>query len=243
MEVRVLGSGGAFCAARNPAGYAVTLDDGRVVLLDLGFGNVRALQRAKVDLTRVTDVFISHKHPDHVGDLSALLFHFRYDVKPRSGTLRLWGPGGFSRFVRDLRKAFYPWNEPRGYALELAELKGEAFRDDWEAAALPVPHPTAAFALRFSYKGKTLVYSGDTGYCPELADFAAGADLFLLECATTEKQAYEGHMTPRLALATLEASGCEKGVLTHLNEPSLAELSKMDLGRFTLAKDGQRFKL
>lgn len=242
MEATVLGSGGAFCAARNPSGYAVRL--GRsVVLFDLGFGSVRALQRAKFDLTEVTDVFISHKHPDHVGDLSALLFHFRYDVKPRSGTLRLWGPGTFPRFVADLQKAYKPWNDAQGYELEVSELRGEASRDGWTVAALPVPHPTAALAYRLSYKGKSLVYSGDTGFCPELADFAAGADLFLLECATTEKEGYEGHMTPRLALATLEASGCARGVLTHLNERSEGELRRMPLGRFTLARDGQRIKL
>jgi ribonuclease BN (tRNA processing enzyme) len=239
MKVTVLGSGSAFNADRNPSGYAVDLGE-RLILMDLGFGNLRRLERAKLDPRGVTDVLITHRHPDHVGDLAALLFLFRYDAKPQGGTLRLWGPRGFSDFVNRLQAAHEPWCGPKGYALEVRDLSsGELMRrDGWMLETLTVPHPTPALAYRLSYKGKSLVYSGDTAFSPELCDFAAETDLFLLECASSESEAFEGHMTPRVALATLEASRCRRGVLTHLSKGALEELSRLKLPRgVSLAAD------
>ena len=242
MELLVLGSGSAFNARRQPSGYCASFD-GRMAVFDLGFGNLRQLVRAGHDAADVADVFITHRHPDHVGDLAALLFLFRYDVKPKSGRLRLWGPRGFREFVGRLQAAHAPWCDSRGYELELVELgdRQTVERDGWRLEALAVPHPTPALAYRFVYKGTSLVYSGDTGFCPELADFAADSDLFLLECATSEKEAFEGHLTPRLALATLEASRCRRGLLTHLSASALEELRALRKPRgVALARDLQR---
>lgn len=213
-------------------------------MFDLGYGNVRALQRAKIPLESITDVFISHRHPDHCADIAALLFAFRYTLKPRTGTLRLWGPKEFSTFVRRLRRAHEPWCSPRGYALEVREIgKGTVFAEDWSVQSLPVPHPTPALAYRLSYKGKTFVYSGDTGFNTALPDFAADADLFLLECASSEAEAFEGHLTPRLAVAMLAASNCRLGALTHVNPPALAELRRLKGKKYPVVRDGQRFTL
>lgn len=220
------------------------LSGGRTLVFDLGYGNVRALQRAKFDLASITDVFISHRHPDHCSDIAALLFAFRYSLKPKSGTLRLWGPKGFSTFVRRLRLAHEPWCDARGYDLEVREIGlGSVFQEDWSVQSLPVPHPTPALAYRLTYKGKSFAYSGDSGFNTALPDFASEADLFLLECASSEREAFDGHMTPRLALATLAASHCKRGVLTHVNAPALAELRKLKRPGYAVARDGQRFKL
>lgn len=240
MKITVLGSGSAFHPSRAPSGILVGLS-ARNLIFDLGFGNLRAVTRAGVEPASISDVFFSHRHPDHCGDLAALLFHFRYH--PRA-TLRIWGPKGFAEFVTRLQAAFDPWCHPKDYALEVRELRGSEsiYEDGWSVETLPVPHPTPALAYRLSYKGKTLVYSGDTGYSPALADFAADADLFLLECASSEKEAYEGHLTPRLALATLEASRCKRGLLTHLSAGALVELRARRL-RAPLARDGQTVRL
>lgn len=245
MKVTVLGSGSAFNHERNPSGYVVEAGK-RLALFDLGFGNLRQLMRAGYDPADVADVFLTHKHPDHVGDLAALLFNFRYETGPKTGTLRVWGPHGIRDFVRDLSAAHEPWCSPRGYALEVRELGSAEFvrRDDWSLSALSVPHPTPALAYRLTYKGKSVVYSGDTAFFPALADFAGEADLFLLECASGEAEALEGHMTPRVALATLEASRCRRGVLTHLSKSALRDLARLPKPRgVVLAKDLDTFAL
>lgn len=249
MELIVLGSG-SFAPARNgrvrnPAGYALRL--GRdVILFDLGFGNLRQLARARLDPADITDVFFTHRHPDHVGDLAALLFLLRYEVKPRSKRLRVWGPRGMLRFWEDLKRAFKPWISPRGYRLQVREL-GSGSRVSgrgWEVEALKVPHPTPALAYRLSYKRRRLIYSGDTGPNRRLADFAKGADLFLLECTMPERRSLPGHLTPRQALSMIEASGCRRGVLTHLSESSEAELRRRLKGSGVLmARDLMRLRV
>ncbi len=250
MELIVLGSGASFPVVgdvRNPAGYAAVL--GRDVLLfDLGFGNLLQLFRAGVDPSRVTDVFLTHRHPDHVGDLAALLFTLRYDLKPKSGRLRVWGPRGIKRFISDLSKAYAPWLGPRDYALEIRELKSAARAQgrDWTLTCASVPHPTPALSYRLLYKGKSLVYSGDTGFSPELAEFAAGADLFVIECTVTKpsEAADFGHLTPELAIATIEASGCRRGLLSHLSVESARKARKLAHGsRILIARDLMRLKI
>ncbi len=245
MEVVILGSGCAFPgrnahAVRNPAGVAVALERG-VLLFDFGFGNLRQLARAGLDPGDVTDAFFTHRHPDHVGDLAALLFLLRYDVKPRRGRLRLWGPRGFSPFVDRLLAAHKPWLAPRGYKLEVREVsrRAGATGASWRVSALPVPHPTPAVAYRLSYKGTSFVYSGDTGYAPGLAEFASKADLFLLECTLPEREPAVDHLNPPVALALLGASKCKRGVLTHLSERSEQQLRAVlpEKGRIELASD------
>ena len=44
--------------------------------------------------------------------------------------------------------------------------------------------------------GKSIVYSGDTDYCPELIELADNCDLLILECSFPDDMKVEGHLTP-----------------------------------------------
>lgn len=232
MELIVLGSGASAPArpgdrVRLPSGYAARLK-GSVLLFDLGFGNVRQLVRAGLDPSAVSHVFLTHRHPDHVGDLAALLFLFRYDVKPRSGTLAVAGPPGVKRHLRALRRAHAPWLEPRGYRLAVRELDdGEAVRGQgWTVEARALPHFTLNNAYRLTSGGRSLVYTGDTGAPEAAADFARDCDLLLIECSQPERRPLTGHLTPRQALEAIEASGCRRALVTHVGEASERELER-----------------
>ncbi len=243
MELTVLGSGsfalprGARKKVRNPAGYAVRLRGG-ILLFDLGFGNVRQLARAGLDPSAVTDAFFTHRHPDHTADLAALLFLFRYDAAPRAGKVRLWGPPGFRAFVKKLSRAYDPWLTPRGYRLEIRELRdgSRAEGAGWRVDCLSVRHSTPTLAYRLSSGARSLVYSGDTGPARRLPDFARGCGLFLLEATLGEGESHPGHLNPRQALAAFRASGARKGLFTHL---SLAS----ERGLRRLLKPGSRARL
>lgn len=249
-ELVILGSG-AFAPAsdprrvRNPAGYAVR-SAGGLVLLDFGFGNLRQLARAGLDARDVAAAFFSHRHPDHVGDLAALLFHFNYEAKPRSGALKVFGPPGFSAFLRRLQAAHAPWLRPKGYRLSVKELR------HGQAASLPgltvrahrVPHSTPSLAYRLEAGSSSLVYSGDTGWSETLAAFAKGADLFLLECTMPDRERFPAHLTARQAVDLIERSGCGLGVLTHLSEGSARDARRHLRKRRGIleARDGLRIR-
>ena len=78
MRVVILGSGTLVpTGVRGPAGYAV-LSAGRVLLVDGGSGTLRRLYEAGIDYRAIDQLFYTHVHPDHTGDLVPFLFAQRY---------------------------------------------------------------------------------------------------------------------------------------------------------------------
>lgn len=232
LELTVLGSGnyaaGKGAEVRNPSGYAVRAG-AAVVLFDLGFGNVRQLARAGIGFEEVSDVFLTHRHPDHCGDLPALLFALHVGPKPRAERLRVWGPMGVTRLVSSLCRVWAPWLDPRGYALEVRELSddGRVQGVGWSVEAKAVPHTTAALAYRLTRGGASVVYSGDMEYHPGFARFAADCGLLVIECTNDEDDAVPGHLSVRQALELARASGAGETLLTHLSDSSAAEAARM----------------
>jgi ribonuclease BN (tRNA processing enzyme) len=54
---------------------------------------------------------------------------------------------------------------------------------DFEVSALKNLHPpvNGSFALKFNFRNKAVVFSGDTAYCPAVATFAQNADYLVHE--------------------------------------------------------------
>ncbi|MEK7743522.1 MAG: ribonuclease Z [Elusimicrobiota bacterium] len=236
MDFIVLGSG-SLCAAlgknaRNPAGYALVLKR-ETLLFDLGFGALTQLARSGTPPESVSRVFLSHRHPDHVGDLPALLFRYRYAEPRRTALLRLYGPRGFRGFFERLRRAHHPWLNPRGYRIELEELEGGAVvrGPGWAVRCREVPHSTQALAFRFDSSEGSLCYSGDTGFDGGLAGFARGTGLFAVECSLDKERSDLAHLSAAQALALGRASGAKRVLLTHLTRESERTLSRMRLRR------------
>lgn len=248
VELIVLGSGSAFAqpgpVVRNPAGYALRLGKD-ILLFDLGFGNLRQLLRAGLDPSDITDLFLSHRHPDHIGDLPALLFMFKYELKPKSGRLRLWGPAGIKEFWQILEQAFIPWLSPEGYDLEIRELKSKETvrKSNWSAKTLTTLHPTPTLAYRLTSKGKSLVYSADTGFTHDLAAFASKCDLFLLECTKAAGDRYRWHLGFKAAKLLAELSGCRRALLTHLSPASEVEVRQHVSRKILMAHDLMKMRI
>lgn len=253
MTFHVLGSG-AFAPGpgergprvRNPAGYAVETPRG-VVLFDFGFGNLRQLHRAGLESRRVSHAFFSHRHPDHVGDLAALLFQFRYDAKPDASELKVYGPAGFRAFFERLGRAYEPWLGPKGYRLSVFELSPGAVvkGPGWAVSCREAPHPTPAFGYRLDSSAGSLFYSGDTGYDPGLPAFAKGVDLLVLECTLPDEAApsKDLHLSVSEALALARAAGARRTLLSHLSEASARQARQRLPRGVGLARDLLRVRL
>ena len=246
MELLILGSG-AFNSLRNPSGYAI-LRGRETMLFDLGFGNLRQLARAGVAPSSVSHLFLTHFHPDHGGDVAALLFSFRYDDRPRSGFLRLFGPPGLKDWMRKLTALHGRHVRPRGYKLEIREIvPGKPFKGDgWKIVSRRTKHPVFCNAYRFSADDKDFVYTGDTAWDPGLAAFARGADLFLLESTMPAKKGIPGvHLGVDQSWRIAQDAGAKRTVFTHLTEISARQLRRKIKGRrnFRVAADTMRLKI
>jgi ribonuclease BN (tRNA processing enzyme) len=72
---------------------AITVD-GAVCLADFGYGAVRRLKAAGVDLGGLRAGFLTHQHSDHVGDLGNLLLYGWYqNLGAVDRPVELYGPG------------------------------------------------------------------------------------------------------------------------------------------------------
>lgn len=240
-ELIVLGSG-SFAPARpgagtvrNPAGYALRLGS-EVVLFDFGFGNLRQLCRAGLDPDSVGTVFFTHRHPDHVGDLAALLFRWRYEGRPRKGRLRLFGPRGFKSFAARLERAYHPWLRPRGFSMTVEDLADRAVvrGDGWKVMCREVPHTTESLAYRLEAGKISMAYTGDTGWDQGLARFAEEVSLFAVEATLADSERMEGHLRVTEALDLGRASRAKRVLLTHLSPSSEKGLGRR-LTRFPWA--------
>src|ERR671917_73054 len=105
MLLTVLGCSGSVPGPESPAsGYLVRAGDITVVL-DLGNGAFGALQRY-LDPFDLDALILSHLHPDHCADISALTVYRRYHPHPPSGgPLPLYGP---SEVAQRLVAAYAP---------------------------------------------------------------------------------------------------------------------------------------
>lgn len=116
MEIQFLGTGaGQPSKQRNVASLALKLLDelNEIWLFDVGEATQHQVLKTNIRLRKVTRIFISHNHGDHIFGLPGLLAtrSFQGDVGP----LTIYGPAGLEQFVRTaLRvsktKVSYPIN-------------------------------------------------------------------------------------------------------------------------------------
>ncbi|MBK7047008.1 MAG: ribonuclease Z [bacterium] len=125
--------------------------DGISLLLDIGPGALVRLVRsgdAPGGVDDIHTVLLTHLHPDHTGDLVALLFALHSPLPASDAPLRLFGPPGLQRLLGQLGAIYGSWLVPRKRALEVTEVQpgDELPIGDGGALARPfaVDHPRTA---------------------------------------------------------------------------------------------------
>ncbi len=101
MELEFLGTcSGQPSKLRNVSSLALKLLDelNEIWLFDCGEATQHQILRTNIRLRKVTKIFISHNHGDHIFGLPGLLStrSFQGDVGP----LTIYGPAGIEQFVR-----------------------------------------------------------------------------------------------------------------------------------------------
>ncbi|WP_129667999.1 MBL fold metallo-hydrolase [Phytoactinopolyspora endophytica] len=219
MKLTVLGCSGSLPGPTSAASAYLVEADGARIVVDLGNGGLRELQR-HVDyegLDGVEAVLISHLHPDHFMDLCGYYVALRYGPKRPRRRVPVWGP---ANTAERLTTAYGEVPDP-GMS---EEFDFHAYPDEeFDVGPLTVrvarvAHPVPAYAIRLEHAGRALVYSGDTGPTPALAELARGADLFLCESAFREgdDNPPDLHMTGRQAGEHAAEAGVSRLVITHV---------------------------
>ncbi len=225
MELIILGSGTCVPSIRRAGPSILLRAMGRSILIDSASGTLRQLARLGIKYSKIDIIFYTHLHPDHVGEFVPFVFAQKYAPGyKRELPVKVIAAKGFLKFYEGLKQAFGAWVEPREGALEIHELDIDGNSSDIISPLIlkytKARHTPQSLAYRIELPtGKSVVFTGDTDFSPEIIELAKGADLLVSECAAPEEHKVEGHLIPSEAGEMAQQAGVRQLLLTHFYPP------------------------
>jgi ribonuclease BN (tRNA processing enzyme) len=206
-------------------------------VLDLGYAALPELLKHCPE-GEVDAVIVTHQHPDHCVDVSALA-RVRHYLAPDAPPIPLYCPEGVLAVLRAL--------EPRPDPATVFDVRDLAKADEvgpFRLETALLPHYVTNLGVRLSTPELTVAYTGDSGPGPELAALAKGADLFISDATL---QGPSPTTTPRYVMTAAEAAhgaaGAKRLLLTHFwpgsdRALSVAEARQVFDGDVIAAEEG-----
>ncbi|MBE9537468.1 MAG: MBL fold metallo-hydrolase [Proteobacteria bacterium] len=202
LHLALCGAGGPL-PAPNASGPCVAVVAGKdLFIVDSGTDGVRNLSRMGYQPGSIRAVFLTHFHSDHMDGLGEMAT-IRWAGGDNNQPLPVYGPRGVEKVVNGFNAAYsqdftyrnthhgdtvaprsgaglkaMPFSTP-----SLGELETVFSEDELKVEALRVDHSPVdpAVGYRFSYKGRTLLITGDTVKLANIEKFAKGVDLLVHE--------------------------------------------------------------
>ena len=231
MKLYILGCGDAFgSGGRNQSGYLLEASD-RLFLLDCGPTSLLAMKQLGFDSDRLDVILLSHLHGDHFAGLPFFFIEYLYE-KHREKPLHVAGPAGTEEKARGLFSLMY------GKGTEAGDLPPNCFHsfepgrtttiEGIEVHPFRVPHQVneVSLGLKVSYKGKQVLFSGDSAWTDAFLEHAQGVDLFLCECTYYDRQS-SNHMSYLQLREQLPKFGCHRIILTHMGSEMLTRSTEI----------------
>ncbi len=193
------------------SGYLLEYDNYHL-LIDCGSGVVSQLQTF-VPVEELDAVILSHYHHDHMTDVGVL--QYASLINGYQGKTKVPLPiYGHNQDKEKFNQLSYP---PHVVSIPYQPNKPIDIVP-FTISFLQTKHPVPCYAMRIVQGKKTFVYTADTSYMEELAEFAHNCDLLLAESSTYEDQDLSkfGHMTSKEAATLAAKANAKQLVLTHL---------------------------
>jgi ribonuclease BN (tRNA processing enzyme) len=236
-SLTVLGSCGGWPeAGRACAGFLLEYDGFKVVL-DLGYAALPQLLRY-LPTGEVDAVVVTHQHPDHCVDVSALA-RVRYYEARDAAPIPLYCPPG----VVDVLRALEPNPDP-ATVFDVHDLATTKEIGPFTLETVLLPHYVTNLGIRLTAPGVSVAYTGDSGPSPDLAKLAQGTDLFITDATL---QGPSPQTSPRYIMTATEAArgarGATRLLLTHFwpgsdRSVSVAEARAEFSGEVIAAEEG-----
>lgn len=222
IEVTPLGTVTPYCnGTKNCSGFLIKYNN-NYFLFDAGNGITRNMNMNK-ELESL-EIFISHLHVDHYGDLlclaqTALVYSRLGVVKNR---INVYIPDqdiiikdGERQHIEDYN---FIHSLTKEYPLNIIDYHDIDYtKEDIHITSLLVPHQVKAYAFRMDTPIGSIVYSGDTGSKNNLSEFAKNADLFICESTFLKNQIKnaDSHLFTYEAAEIARKANVKKLILTH----------------------------
>jgi ribonuclease BN (tRNA processing enzyme) len=256
MQLVVLGSGtSVFHPRRAAAGFWLETENGSI-LLDCSGDAPHRMAQENLDWINLDAIWISHLHLDHCAGLAPFLFGMKWapGIDRRTKPLRIFGCQGIQKLLTAIDESHNYKLFQQRFAIEIQEIAPCETANSFEitgvkAESFPTPHRRESLAIRLTdTSGATVVYTSDTGYSENLARFARGVDLLILECSFYRNKPVATHLELAEAMRLAELAEPRTLLLTHLYPEWDAvdlegEAKKLWRGRTIAAHDGLRLEV
>jgi ribonuclease Z len=194
----------------------VLLGEQNTILIDCGTNPVVRLHQAGLNPLSITDLIITHFHPDHVSGLAMFLMDSW--LLGRKESLNIYGLDTTIEKARQMM-ALFEWHMwPGFYAVNFIPVSASTRAlvlqtGEFRIFASPVEHmiPNIGLRVEFPGSGQVLAYSCDTKPSPAVIDLADQAD-WLIHEATGEAL---GHTSAEQAGEIARQAGVKKLYLVH----------------------------
>ena len=231
IVVTLLGTGTPWLNPRRFGPSTLVQAAGLNLVFDAGRGSSIRLGQVGVPLGRISALFITHLHSDHVNGFSDL-WMAGYMGNPsgsREVPLQVYGPRGIKHLADNVMVAFQADTALRGRGgriprdaekIESHEINSEGVIFDEagvRVTAFRVTHVDRSYGYRVDYGGKAVLVSGDTSFNQNLIDHGEGVDLLIHEVRMRPPGADYGiHTSPEDAGRVFAATGTRMAVYSHI---------------------------
>jgi ribonuclease Z len=202
LHLVLCGAGGPLPDPRRSGPCVAVIAGKQLFVVDAGTNGLRNLVQMRYPTGKIEAVLLTHFHSDHIdglGEMATLRWVSAGNTQP----LPVYGPSGVNKVVRGFNTAYdldtgYRHDhhgdtvaavsgagmKSRSFSLpEMGELETLIDEGGLKIEALAVDHSPIkpAVGYRFSYKGRSLLITGDTVKLPNIEKFAQGVDLLVHE--------------------------------------------------------------
>lgn len=249
-QVTILGSASAVPTRDHENTHIFIEGGGRAILVDSPGNPVIRLNDAGIDPVSLTDVILTHFHPDHVAGFAPLLMDMW--LLGRKAPLAVYGLESTIDRAQKMM-GLYGWHYwPGFYQVNFIIVPSHEMAPLIDVPGLrilasPVKHlvPTMGLRIEFGTPDKVIAYSCDTEPTQVVVRLAEGAQALIHE-ATGEGV---GHTSPEQAGRIAAQAGAKSLYLVHYPpetkdpERLAAEAARSFSGPVYVAKDFQKIKV
>ena len=183
-----LGTSNAIPDEHHENTHMIVVGKQRIVLIDCVDSTILRLKRIGVDFNYLSDLILTHFHPDHVSGVPQLLMNMW--LMGRILPLNIYGLHHTLDRIEDLM-GFYGWSEWSDFfpvvfnRLPMQDMFSVFECEEFHIFATPVKHliPTIGLRIEFLKSKQVLAYSCDTEPCPQIIRLADGANVLIHEAS------------------------------------------------------------
>jgi ribonuclease Z len=240
----ILGSANAVTSPHHENTHLAIIGAENTLLIDSPGNPLVRLKKLGVSLEQISDLVLTHFHPDHVSGVPLLLMDLW--LLGRKDPLQVHGLDYTLERIEQVLE-LYNWSHWPGFfpikfnRLPEQEMVPVVERGEFRLFASPVNHmvPNIGLRIEFPDSDKAMAYSSDTEPCQQVVRLAQGADVLIHEAAGEAR----GHTSPRQAGQVAREAEVDALYLIHYPcwdvdpQPFIAEAQETFAGRVDLAVD------